>query len=218
MLVKGASPHPADTRPFNAALEVFNERREIYLTSGTVKVRRAFLPLPPGAVVPKGWLGDWAVAARHGITGHLDEYDDTFGQAWKGHWFGGVGQLPDGTGWPLEQCSYWLDGGVRLGYMLNDTALISKATNRLDMVVSGVLDGGESFIYWRPKSILDESVRSHPGDPQFNSWAHSGGGGRHGLRGLGQTTGFREVHAVRALPRDQHDGGGAALDGIHFHI
>ena len=69
---------------------------------------------------------------------------------------------PNGEGWPLEQCSYWLDGAVRLAYILNDTALISKVTKRLDTVVSGVLDGGESFIYWRPKSVLDESVGSPP--------------------------------------------------------
>ena len=35
-------------------------------------VKPAFLPLPPGAVEPAGWLSDWAHAARQGITGHLD--------------------------------------------------------------------------------------------------------------------------------------------------
>jgi hypothetical protein len=154
-------------------MEVCKKRRELYLASDTVKVKPAFLPLPPGAVVPKGWLRDWAVAAANGITGHLDEYSPTFGEAWKGHWFNGLGVYPDGTGWPLEQCSYWLDGAVRLGYILNDPALISKATQRLDMVVSGVLNGGESFIYWRPKSVMDESAGSRPTDARFNSWAHS---------------------------------------------
>ncbi len=41
-------------------------------------------PLPPGAVEPRGWLRDWAMAARDGITGHLDEYHPTFGEGWKG--------------------------------------------------------------------------------------------------------------------------------------
>ena len=70
---------------------------------------------------------------------------------------------PDGTGWPLEQGSYWLDGALRLGYVLHDDALVEKVTKRLSLVVDGVNRGGTSFIYWRK------------GKPQgvFNSWAHS---------------------------------------------
>ncbi|MEI2724463.1 MAG: hypothetical protein V9H26_13290 [Verrucomicrobiota bacterium] len=36
--------------------------------------RPSFLPLPPGAVEPAGWLRDWCLAARDGFTGHMDEY------------------------------------------------------------------------------------------------------------------------------------------------
>jgi hypothetical protein len=139
----------------------------------SVKVKPAFLSLAPGAVVPQGWLKDWAAAAANGITGHLDEYAPTFGEAWKGYWFNAVAMFRHGDGAPLEQCSYWLDGAVRLGYILNDRALIAKVSERLDMVVSGVLNGGESFIYWRPKSVLDASVGCHPNDALFDNWAHS---------------------------------------------
>ena len=48
------------------------------------EVKPAFLPLPPGAVEPAGWLRDWAISAREGITGHLDEYYVPFRDAWKG--------------------------------------------------------------------------------------------------------------------------------------
>jgi len=171
--LSAGSSSARDESSGNATTDVFNKRREIYLTSDTLKVKPAFLPLMPGAVVPKGWLRDWAVAAANGMTGHLDEYSSTFGEAWEGHWFNAVGVQPNGEGWPLEQCSYWLDGAVRLAYILNDKALISKVTKRLDTVVSGVLGGGESFIYWRPKSVLDESVGTRPGDARFNNWAHS---------------------------------------------
>jgi len=169
----GASPQSGSSPSSSAAFDVFNKRRETYLTSDAVKVKPAFLPLPPGAVTPKGWLRDWAVAAADGITGHLDEYAPTFGEAWKGHWFDAPFIYPNGDGGPLEQCAYWLDGAVRLAYILNDPALISKVTKRLDTVVSGVLDGGESFIYWLPKSVLDESVAPHPEQAVFDSWAHS---------------------------------------------
>ncbi len=124
----------------------------------------AFLQLAPGEVEPRGWLLDWARVAADGITGHLDEYCQTFGEAWKGYGFEARGAHPDGTGWPLEQCSYWLDGAIRLAYQLGDQRLLEKIQHRLDLVVSGVLNGGASFIYWRPKSALND---------QFNSWAHS---------------------------------------------
>jgi hypothetical protein len=126
-------------------------------------IKMAFLPLRPGAIEPAGWLRDWAQAAGQGITGHLDEWHPTFGEAWKGRPIAGApGSEPDGTGWPLEQSSYWLDGLVRLGYVLHDRALIQKAADRLGLVVEGENRGGASFIYWRTNQ------------PQgFNSWAHS---------------------------------------------
>lgn len=150
--------------PGSASSDVLSKYLDVYSTTETAKVKPALLPLPPGAVSPKGWLRDWALDAANGITGHLDEYSSTFGQAWKGYSFPARGANTDGTGWPLEQSSYWLDGAVRLAYILNDAALIEKVRTRLDTVVSGVLNGGESFIYWRPKSALDN---------EFNNWAHS---------------------------------------------
>jgi len=139
------------------------KRMEI-LRSKAIRGKSGFLPLPVGAVVPEAWLRDWALTAANGITGHLDEYFATFREAWKGYGFDARGDNPDGTGWPLEQSSYWLDGAVRLAYILDDQALIAKVKARLDPVVSGVLGGGESFIYWRPRSVLSDN---------FNSWVHS---------------------------------------------
>ena len=125
-------------------------------------VRPALTPLAPDAVEPQGWLRDWALAARDGITGHLDQWHPTFRDSWKGIPVNGPGAAPDGTGWPLEQGSYWLDGLLRLGCILHDEELIRKATARLALVVDGVNAGGKSFIYWR---------KDRPDG--FNSWAHS---------------------------------------------
>ncbi|MGA2119323.1 MAG: beta-L-arabinofuranosidase domain-containing protein [Bryobacteraceae bacterium] len=149
--------------PADRILAVHAKRMEI-LRSEAIRGKSGFLPLPVGAVVPEGWLRDWALTAASGITGHLDEYAATFREAWEGFGFDARGANPDGTGWPLEQSSYWLDGAVRLAYILDDQALIAKVKARLDAVVAGVLSGGESFIYWRPRSVLSDS---------FNSWAHS---------------------------------------------
>ena len=135
-----------------------------------LKVAPVFFPLKPGAVSPKGWIKDWAWDAVNGITGHLDEYSPTFGEAWKGYGFKARGATANGGGWPLEQCSYWLDGAVRLSYILGDSALIKKVSARLDTVVEGVLKRGDNFIYWLPKKMLIDSTQ---GWAEFNSWAHS---------------------------------------------
>ena len=128
-------------------------------------VEPALLTLPPGAIEPAGWLRDWAQAARDGITGHLDERHPTFADGWKGVPINAPGAKPDGTGWPIEQSAYWLDGALRLGLILHDEALIQKIRARLDPVVDGVNNApfGTSLIYWKPDS-----------KPQgFDSWAHS---------------------------------------------
>lgn len=129
-----------------------------------------FFPLKPGAINPEGWIHDWAREAGSGITGHLDEYSPTFGEAWKGYGFKAMGATANGGGWPLEQCSYWLDGAVRLGYILKDSVLIQKVSARLDTVVDGVLKRGDNFVYWLPKKMLIDSTQ---GWAEFNSWAHS---------------------------------------------
>jgi hypothetical protein len=146
-------------------------------------VKPAFLPLPPGAVQPAGWLRDWAEAARHGITGHLDEWHPTFAEGWKGHSIKAPGTSSEGTGWPLEQSAYWLDGALRLGFVLHDQALITKIRARLDPVVDGVNKApfGTSFIYWR-KGYKPQG---------FDSWAHSQMG--RALVALYQGTGDSQV-------------------------
>jgi uncharacterized protein len=127
-------------------------------------VKPALLPLPPGAVEPTGWLRDWAQAARQGITGHLDERHPTFADGWKGVPIKAPGAKSDGTGWPIEQSAYWLDGALRLGLVLHDQALVNKIRARLDPVVEGVRcsEPGTTFICWK-----QEKPRG------FDSWAHS---------------------------------------------
>ncbi|MFA6562620.1 MAG: beta-L-arabinofuranosidase domain-containing protein [Verrucomicrobiia bacterium] len=153
------------------------------------KIKPHFLPLPPGAVRPTGWLNDWARDAAAGITGHLDERAEVFKHGYKGYGFKALGVKADGTGWPLEQCAYWLDGLVRLAYILDDPQLIAKARARLDPVVDGVNRGGESFVYWQPRRIL--SVEMDKANGQFNNWAHSHMG--RALVAYYQATGERRI-------------------------
>ena len=147
---------------------VFLDKRDFILSDTSIKVKPAFITLPAGDVRPRGWLRDCALSAADGITGHLDEWSATYEKAWQGVGFNARGADPEtGMGWPLEQCSYWFDGAVRLAYILDDSVLIRKVSARLNKVVDGVLKGdgkGQSFIWW-----YDVDFRKS----KFDNWAHS---------------------------------------------
>ena len=122
-----------------------------YLRVHPLPTQPAMTPLPPGQVMPQGWLKDWCETMRDGITGHLDEQDPVFQDAWKGiaytdkhinfgsNYPNGTKDAGNGGGWPLEQCGYWLDGALRLGLVLHDDKLLTKMSARLDLIVNNVL-------------------------------------------------------------------------------
>jgi len=111
--------------------------------------RPSFLPLPPGAVEPAGWLRDWCLAARDGFTGHMDEYDNEFKRAWASdHKMTGEGLLWYKGAWPYEGGGYWFDGLARLGFALHDEALIQQAKTRLYAVADPMNTNGMLFLWW----------------------------------------------------------------------
>jgi uncharacterized protein len=111
--------------------------------------RPAFLPLPPGAIEPGGWLRDWCLAARDGFTGHMDEYDDEFKRAWAAdHKMTGERLMWYKGAWPYEGGGYWFDGLARLGFALHDEALIQQARKRLYAVADHMNTNGLLFLWW----------------------------------------------------------------------
>ena len=113
------------------------------------QIRAAFISLPPGAVEPDGWLRDWCLSARDGYTGHMEEIDSAFQEAWAADYKMTGEQLfwPDG-GWPYEGGGYWLDGLVKLGYILKDKTLIKQAERRLDVIPKNMNDQSILFMWW----------------------------------------------------------------------
>jgi hypothetical protein len=119
--------------------------------------RSAFLPLPPGAVEPAGWLRDWCLAARDGFTGHMDEYDAEFKRAWApDHQMTGEGLFWYKGAWPYEGGGYWFDGLARLGYALHDESLIQQAQRRLLAVADHMNTNGLLFLWWLDRNDLDD--------------------------------------------------------------
>lgn len=149
------------------AADIYDENSSKREAAAGPAVAPAFLPLAPGAVEPRGWLRDWALAMRDGMTGHLDEYDPVFKLGWTGQRIGASGESASGEGWPLEQAAYWIDGAVRLGHVLHDDALLAKVVPRLEMI-AGAENRSGSYLWWRGKHGWDG--RDGAAD-DFNLWS-----------------------------------------------
>src|SRR5512136_1647988 len=106
--------------------------------------RPALIPLPPGAIEPAGWLRDWALTARDGYTGHMDEVDPAFRQAWAADYKMTGDQLSywDRGAWPYEGGGYWFDGMAKLVFVLHDDGLVQQAKRRFDVVVDHMNPNG----------------------------------------------------------------------------
>jgi DUF1680 family protein len=82
----------------------------------------AFIKLPVTAIRPEGWLREYLVRQKTGLTGHLGEISawlQKTDNAWLSH---------DGKGqWGWEEVPYWLKGYGNIGYLLEDVAMIKEA-------------------------------------------------------------------------------------------
>ncbi|MBS1853549.1 MAG: glycoside hydrolase family 127 protein [Acidobacteria bacterium] len=138
------------------------------------RVRPACISLPAGAVGPQGWLRDWCLAARDGYTGHMDEFDVAFQQAWAPNYTPTGEQLRfwDKGAWPLEGGGYWFDGLVKLAYALQDDALLQQAKTRLDAVVQHMNRESILFVWWLHRDkASDMSVNEAGYSEWFPQWA-----------------------------------------------
>lgn len=138
------------------------------------KISPSYVPLKIGEITPEGWIRDWGEDALKGITGHLDEYSASIFEGWTGYDFTEVkGSQPGGAGWPLELSAHWLEGALNLSYLLKDTVLFNRVSHRLDKVVQGVLNGGETFVFWLPRKAVVDSLGKNDVLQEYNNWAHS---------------------------------------------
>ncbi|HZZ58838.1 MAG TPA: beta-L-arabinofuranosidase domain-containing protein [Opitutaceae bacterium] len=91
--------------------------------------------VPITDIRPEGWLREYLVHQRDGLTGHLENAGYPFNTVgWR------ADRIPDNTSlvdwWPYEQNGYWIDGMIRCGLLLDDPFLIGKARSSIDYVLS----------------------------------------------------------------------------------
>lgn len=119
----------------------------------------SFEELPLTAIEPRGWLRQYLVNQRDGLTGHLETAGypfDTIG------WAGAT--IPNNTSiedwWPYEQNAYWVDGMIRCGRLLRDDFLIAKARRSIDYVLA----------HPAPNGYLGPLLT--PTSAEMNRWIH----------------------------------------------
>ena len=113
-----------------------------------------FQSIPANAITPKGWLKQYLVNQKDGLTGHLEN---------AGYPFNTVGWAADSIPnnisvekwWPYEQNAYWVDGMMRCGLLLNDTFLINKAGKS----ISYVMEHPDSTGFLGPKFTKENNER-----------------------------------------------------------
>ncbi len=106
---------------------------------------------PLASISPDGWLRQYLVRQRDGLTGHLEDAGYPFNTA------GWDGTTMEKFGWTAyEQYAYWVDGMMRTGELLRDTFLVAKASRQVDYV----LDHADPDGYLGPKFLKPHSALS----------------------------------------------------------
>ena len=97
-----------------------------------------FVPLPIGAVQPKGWLREIMQRQRDGLCGNLGEISvwlQKDGNAWLSQ--DGKGKY----GW--EELPYWLKGYIQLAYIFNDPKTIAESQVWIDGALNSQRPNGD---------------------------------------------------------------------------
>ncbi len=111
---------------------------EFYISNRAPLVPSALIKLPVGAVKPEGFLKEYLIRQKNGLTGNLGEIS-----AWlqkdNNAWLS-----KDGTGeWGWEEVPYWLKGYANIGYIMNDQPMIDEAKIWLESVLNSQRENGD---------------------------------------------------------------------------
>ena len=93
-------------------------------------------------VTANGWLGEFLNRQKTGMTGHPEAISYPFNSCL---WAGNLKREAENHGsgwWRYEQTAYYTDGLLRLGYLLDDKALIDKGEAGIFYTLQHAADNG----------------------------------------------------------------------------
>ena len=98
----------------------------------------ALLPLPSGAVQPRGWLRVFLERQREGLAGHLGEISSWL-QKDDNAWLSKTGKGK--YGW--EELPYWLRGYIEMAWLFDDPAMKAEAKLWIEGVIASQRPDGD---------------------------------------------------------------------------
>ena len=112
-------------------------KNSFYLNNRIPLKQQAFLKLPVTAVEPKGWLKEFLVRQKNGLTGGLGNISAWL-QKTNNAWLSkdGKGEY----GW--EEVPYWLKGYANIGYIFRDENIVKEAGTWLEGVLNSQRQDG----------------------------------------------------------------------------
>lgn len=140
-------------------------QNSFYLNNRKPLVQTAFIKLPVTAIKPNGWLKEYLIRQKDGLTGGLGNISAWL-QKENNAWLSknGKGEF----GW--EEVPYWLKGYANIGYILNDQKVINEAKVWLEGVLNSqridgnfgptTIDKNGAEDFW-PKMIMMYCLQSY---------------------------------------------------------
>jgi len=117
--------------------------------------------MPINEIKPKGWLKEFLITQKNGLTGHLNEAGHPFDKPfWERE------SLENEDDWtPYEQNAYYLDGKYKTGILLEDTSLLEQANEIFEYVLTHPDEDG----YLGPHFLKKVKEGDYVG---LNRWPH----------------------------------------------
>jgi hypothetical protein len=101
------------------------------------------------SIRPEGWLRDFLLKQKNGLTGHLDQTLEPFMYPSWNSFAPARFQERDTEWFPYEQNAFWIEGMLRCGHLLNDAFLVGKARAFTNFVLEHPTENG----YLGPRHI-----------------------------------------------------------------
>ncbi|UZD21409.1 glycoside hydrolase family 127 protein [Algoriphagus halophytocola] len=111
---------------------------QFYISNRAPLAPSALIKLPVGSVKPEGFLKEYLIRQKNGLTGNLGEISAWL-QKENNAWLS-----KDGTGeWGWEEVPYWLKGYANIGYIMEDQAMIDESMIWLEAVLTSQRENGD---------------------------------------------------------------------------
>ena len=116
----------------------------------------SLIKLPISAIEPEGWVREFLVRQKNGLTGQLNKISAWL-QKENNAWL-----AADGKGeWGWEEVPYWLKGYGNIGYILEDEEMIAEAKIWIEAVLNSQREDGDFGPDFAWKSYISEEDRKH---------------------------------------------------------